>query len=154
MLEALFRDVVEAALKNEKLRQVLEKLPAKTAAAIKSSDVSMSAVNKALKHKPFQQAAWGALGIDPQVVFPTLSGDTIYGDLSASIHSPALSEVYVSSTASKEVQDFFRAISSRFKPSKDVTVYDAGVAELGASVFPFRLNGADRLGSVGGGGEA
>ena len=141
-------------MKNEKLRQVLDILPAKTATALKSSDVSMSAVNKALKHKPFQQAAWEALGIDPQVVFPTLSGDTIYGDLSASIHSPALSEVYVSSTASKEVQDFFRAISSRFKPSKDVTVYDAGVAALGASVFPFRLNGADPLGSVGGGGEA
>ena len=146
---------MEAASTNEKLRrQLLEIVPPNTAAAIKAKKASMSNVNEALKHKPFQQAAWEALGIDPQVVFPTLSGDTIYGDLSASIHSPALSEVYVSSTASKEVQDFFRAISSRFRPSKDVTIYDAGVAALGPSVSRFGLSWADRLGSVGGGGEA
>jgi hypothetical protein len=97
----------------------------------------MSAVNNALQDKTFQGAAWEALEIDPEVSFPNLYSDTIYGDLSASIHSPALSEVFVSNLASRGDLAFFKAIAARSRPPKAILVFDEDFAAMGAQFPPF-----------------
>ena len=103
VLEVLFRDVVDAVSKNETFQLALQNssLSKSTKRALVEGGVktSISAVINALQDETFQGAAWEALEIDPEMSFPNLYSDTIYGDLSASIHSPALSEVFVSNLA-------------------------------------------------------
>lgn len=141
MLEVLFRDVVDAVSTNETLRLVLQSsnLSKKTKSVLEEGGVqaSMSAVNNALKDKTFQSAAWETLEIDSEVSFPNLYGDTIYGDLSASIHSPALTGVFVSNHASRGDLAFFEAIAARSRPPKAILVFKEEFAAMGANFPPF-----------------
>ena len=137
----MFRDVVEVVSANKTLFGVLQStsLPRGIKKAFEDEGVkaSMSSVNKALKDKTFQRAAWEALEIDIEVPFPTLYSDTIYGDLSASIHSPALSEVFVSSQSTTGDRAFFGTIAARFIPPKAVLIFDESFAVLGSQFPPF-----------------
>jgi len=121
VLEGVLRDIVTAIPKNEFLQTALNSttISAPTKKLMLAGDISvkMTPVSNALLNLPFRAAAWKAIGFLPDVPFPSLPGETLYGDLSSSIHAPALKEVYLSDYHDREstVYLFFAAAAQRME---------------------------------------
>ena len=113
MLEGVFRIIVTAVPKSEALKMALNATSVYPAAKnlIRAGDLTakMSAVNECVLNDCFRALAWDAVGLDPKVPFPSLPGELLYGDLSASLHSPALREVYLSDLGDPTTTAFFTA---------------------------------------------
>ena len=90
--------------------------------------VKMSAVNRAMLDLPFRTAAWTAIGLDPDVPFPILQSDLIYGDLSLSMHSPVLREVFLSNKYDDEASIKFFTAAAEFMGKKAKIFYEEEAA--------------------------
>lgn len=90
----------------------------------------MTSVVKALSDSTFQRAVWETFEIPMNISLPSLTNELLYGDLSASVHSPSLRHVYLSEeTDSKNDFDFYTVIASRLRPPKTIDVYSEAKAE-------------------------
>ena len=121
VLEGVSRDIVRAIPEDEVLQTALNATTvlAHTKKLMLAGNISvkMTPVSNALLNLPFRAAAWKAIGFAPDVPFPDLPGDTLYGDLSSSIHAPALKEVYLSDYHDRDskVYLFFVAAAQRME---------------------------------------
>ena len=106
--------------------------------------VKMSAVNRAMLDLPFRTAAWTAIGLDPDVPFPILQSDLIYGDLSLSMHSPVLREVFLSNKYDDEASIKFFTAAAEFMGKKAKIFYEeeAAGAEAAAAAAAAAAAGA------------
>jgi len=80
-----------------------------------SSSPKMSTLNSLLLCEDAKVEIWTFLGIDVAVDFPSFPQDLIYGMLSEGIHLPALKEIFVPSSVSRELGLFYQMIAVRAK---------------------------------------
>lgn len=137
VLEAILLAIVKAIPGDTHLLRALKSVslvnePDKKLMRTASPYVKMSAVNRAMLDLPFRTAAWKAIGLDPDVPFPILQSDLIYGDLSLSMHSPVLREVFLSNKYDGEASIKFFTAAAEFvgKKANIFSEEEAAGAEL------------------------
>ncbi len=97
---------------------------------VRSSRVSMTSVNTALRCAGFRAAAWDALGIPADVELPELSASVIYGDLSNQLHAVQGQAVFISDLAPPNVASFFTSVKAA------VQIYKMRLAAAGEANVP------------------
>ena len=70
----------------------------------------MSKINQVLNDDSVRKIVWESFKIDEQIRMPPFVGDTLYGDLSTSVHS-AFAEIYMSDDTNPDLKSFFYALS-------------------------------------------
>jgi hypothetical protein len=131
-LESLFRHLLEQLEVDTDFAEALEKstsLPDSLKKSLRGNiySVRMSDINRALLDSAFRSSAWSSLGLPPETPFPYMPGDLLYGNLSAEIHSPSLTEVYLTEEdASSNLSRFFVAAAAVVK--RRVVVYSEASA--------------------------
>ena len=127
VLEEVFRGILSEIPGNSALKSALENITSignnsKKCMLSALTTTKMTDVNKAMLDPAFCKAAWEALDFPPETQFPhSLSADSLlYGDLSFSLHSPALREVYLSQKTDKGTYDFF-VLAAKYSNKKAET---------------------------------
>jgi len=147
VLEEVFRGILSEIPGNSALKSALENITSignnsKKCMLSALTTTKMTDVNKAMLDPAFCKAAWEALDFPPETQFPlSLSAESLlYGDLSFSLHSPALREVYLSQKTDKGTYDFF-VLASKYSNKKaetfseeEAAAAEEDVASAGAQV--------------------
>jgi hypothetical protein len=127
VLEEVFRGILSEIPGNSALKSALEKITSISSNSKKCmlsalTTTKMTDINRAMLDPAFCEAAWEALAFPPETQFPrTLPADNLlYGDLSFSLHSPALNEVYLSQKSDKGSYDFF-VLAAKYSNKKAET---------------------------------
>ena len=134
VLEEVFRGILSEIPGNSALKSALENITSignnsKKCMLSALTTTKMTDVNKAMLDPAFCKAAWEALDFPPETQFPlSLSADSLlYGDLSFSLHSPALRELYLSQKTDKGTYDFF-VLAAKYSNKKAETFSDEEAA--------------------------
>ena len=94
---------------------------------------SMTSINNALVNDPeFKSKAWELLAFPALLPLPSISGELLYGDVSACVHLPTLRKVYVSDGRPPEWVAFYSAAITALQLSIEVDVYEEGLVARGA----------------------
>lgn len=97
---------------------------------------TMTAVNSALENDEYRQRAWELLAIPTDIPLPQISGEILYGDVSAILHKPNFRNVYLSDAWSDKSVLFFELIIKALKIDVQVVIYPEDMAALGRQMDP------------------